>query len=482
MSADGFQALTDWLARYPEWLAFALFITAFLESLALAGIIIPGVAILFAIAALAGQTSMPLAAVLIWAGAGAIAGDGISFALGRRFHGRLDRLWPLNRYPRLISKGEQFFRSHGGKSVIVGRFVGPVRPIIPLIAGAFLMPWRRFLAFNLSSAVGWAPVYVLPGYLVGSAMASDLKPPPHFYPVLAASLLILTAVYLLFIRFQLGLGRDSRFYQWLARRMESYRATHRFWRLYSSQRPDHVGEFPLPSLMLGLASLALFVILSILTLTTDLLTAYDQIAADWLTQLRHPVPDSIMVAVTLLGDPTILLSAAVLAILVMMFRGFYAAGFHVAGAALLASVAVWLFKDVTAVARPELVLQPPLSEAYPSGHATGVTVVCSLLASFVSRETRPGMRWQYYLLFSVPIVLVAISRAYLGVHWMTDVSAGVLMGLAISGLVRTSFSRFDNAPVTLDPTLVVAALIWVGICVVYVSQNWTLAMVQYAPA
>lgn len=482
MSADDFQALTDWLALYPEWLAFALFLTAFLESLALAGIIIPGVAILFAIAALAGQTSMPIATALLWAGAGAVAGDGLSFALGRQFHGRLDRLWPLNRYPGLITKGERFFQSHGGKSVIIGRFVGPVRPIIPLVAGALLMPWRRFLAFNLSSAVGWAPVYVLPGYLVGSAMASDIEPPPHFYPVLLISLLILTAVYLLFIRFQLGLGRDSSLYKWLASRMESYQATHRFWQLYSSQRPDHVGEFPLPSLMLGLASLALLLIVSQLTLTTGLLTPYDQAAADWLQQLRHPVSDGFMVAVTLIGDPPVLISAATLAVLVMVFRGFYAAGWHVAGAALLTSVAVWLLKDATAVARPELVLQPPVSQAYPSGHATGITVMCSLLASFVARETRPGNRWQYYLLFSVPIVLTAFSRVYLGVHWMTDITAGVLLGLTIAGLIRVSFSRFDNAPLTVDPSLIIATIVWATLCVVYISQNWAGAMVSYTSA
>lgn len=481
MSADDFQALTDWLALYPEWLAVALFLTAFLESLALAGILIPGVAILFAIAALAGQTAMPLTAALLWAGAGAIAGDGLSFALGRQFQGRLDRLWPLNRYPTLISKGEYFFRRHGGKSVIIGRFVGPVRPIIPLVAGALLMPWRRFLAFNLSSAVGWAPVYVLPGYLVGSAMASDIKPPPHFYPVVAISLGILIAVYLLFIRFQLGLGRDSRAYKWLANRTENYQATHRLWHLYSSQRPDHVGEFPLPSLMLGLASLALFLILSQLTLTTDVLVAYDRLATDWLAQLRHPILDGVFVAITLLGDPAILVSGACLAVLVMMFRGFYAAGLHVAGAALVTSMAVWLLKDATAVARPELVLQPPLSEAFPSGHATGITVLCSLLASFIARETRPGRRWQFYLICSLPLVMVAISRIFLGVHWATDVTAGVLLGLAISGLIRTSFSRYDNTPVTIDISLMLAGLVWGAFCLGYVVQQWPSAMIRYSP-
>lgn len=481
MNAEGFQALTDWLALHPHWLGFALFITAFLESLALAGIVIPGVAILFAIAALAGQTAMPLVAVLIWAGAGAIAGDGLSFALGRQFRGRLDKLWPLNRYPGLITKGERFFRSHGGKSVIIGRFVGPIRPIIPLVAGALLMPWRRFLAFNLLSAVGWAPVYILPGYLVGSAMASDIKPPPHFYPVVAISLLILTAVYLLFIRFQFGLGRDSRVYQWLANQMDTYQATHRFWRLYSSQRPDHAGEFPLPSLMLGLASMAFFIIVSQLTLTTDLLTPFDHLAADWLAQLRHPVPDRVMVAITLFGDPAVLVSAALLAVLVMVFRGFYAVGLHVAGAAVLTSLLVWLLKDATAIARPELVLQPPSSEAYPSGHATGITVLYSLLASFIARETRPGRRWQYYLIFSVPIVLIAISRVYLGVHWLTDITAGLMLGLAISGLVRASFSRFDNAPITLDVSLIVAVTAWGAVCIGYVIHEWPQAMIRFAP-
>jgi undecaprenyl-diphosphatase len=390
MSADDFQALTDWLALYPEWLAFALFLTAFLESLALAGIVIPGVAILFAISALAGQTAMPLAAVLIWAGAGAISGDGLSFAIGRRFQGRLNKLWPLNRYPGLIIKGEQFFRRHGGKSVIIGRFVGPVRPIVPLIAGALLMPWRRFLAFNLSSAVGWAPVYILPGYLVGSAMASDIKPPPHFYLVLAISLLVLTLVYTLFVRFQLGLGRNGRLYNWLASRMQSFQATHRFWHLYSSQRPDHTGEFPLPSLMLGLASMALFVIVTQLTLNTDLLTSYDQTAAQWLAQIRHPIPDSILISISLLSDPFILVSAGILAVLVMLFRGFYSAAIHIAGAALLTSAAVWLFKDAAAVARPEQLSQIQLPDAYPSGHAAGITVLCALCsAGQLCRQRNP---------------------------------------------------------------------------------------------
>ena len=158
MTGSWFTELTTWVAGNPGWLVFALFATALIESLAIAGIIVPGVAMLFAFA---GKTGIPLSEALIWAGLGAVAGDVLSFSIGRLLKGRLDAVWPLSRYPGLIAKGENFFRAHGGKSVIIGRFVGPIRPVIPMVAGALHMPWRTFITFNLLSAVGWALVYIL---------------------------------------------------------------------------------------------------------------------------------------------------------------------------------------------------------------------------------------------------------------------------------------------------------------------------------
>jgi undecaprenyl-diphosphatase len=154
---------------------------------------------------------MPLPEALLWAGLGAIAGDTASFGLGRLLQGRLTTAWPLSRYPKMISTGERFFYRHGGKSVIIGRFVGPIRPVIPLVAGALMMSWRRFLAFNIGSAIAWAPVYIFPGFLVGSAMASEIRPPAHFYAVIGISLAALALVYFVLLRFQLGLVKAAAF-------------------------------------------------------------------------------------------------------------------------------------------------------------------------------------------------------------------------------------------------------------------------------
>ncbi|PXX90156.1 phosphoesterase [Marinobacter vulgaris] len=479
MSSEWLQALSAWLGSNPGWLSAGLFFTAFLESLALAGILIPGVAIIFAVSALAGQTAMPVLEVMLWAGAGAVTGDGISFALGRLFQGRLDKLWPLNHFPGFIAKGEVFFRLHGGKSVVIGRFVGPIRPVIPLVAGAFLMPWRRFLAFNLSSALAWAPTYVLPGYLFGSAVASDFEPPAHFYPVIGISAGILVVIYLLFFRFQLGLGHSSRVYQGLAGLMARYHITRRFWRRYTSQRPAQAGEFPLPSLSLALGAGALFMILGQLVTATGMFAPFNNLALEWFAQLRSPLLDPVMILLTLLGDPPVLLAAAALSSLVLGMRGFYAAALHVAGAALLATVLVWALKNLSAIPRPELVLGPPESGAFPSGHATGITVFSSLAASFIARESRLRWRWRYYLAFSLPIVLIGLSRLYLGVHWFTDVVAGVLLGLSISGLTRASYSRYDNIPLTTDSSLLAAGIAWALYIVWYVTANWSEAVVLY---
>ncbi|MCM0611067.1 bifunctional DedA family/phosphatase PAP2 family protein [Marinobacter sediminum] len=481
MSTSWLGDLSAWLSIHPGWLAAALFSTAFVESLAIAGIIVPGVAILFAVAALAGQTGMPLIAALIWAGLGAIAGDTISFALGRMLQGRLDSVWPLSRFPALIAKGEYFFRQHGGKSVVIGRFVGPVRPVIPMIAGALLMPWQRFIAFNVASAVGWAPVYILPGFLVGNALASEIQPPAHFYAVIGISLATLLMVYLVLFRFQLGLGEGSRFYSWLERAMAHYDATHRFWRLYTNTRPAQEGEFPLASFMLAAGASGLLLLWGQLATHTQVLTPFNHLALEWFEQLRQPLLDGPAIVATLLGDPPVLVAAAILGCLALMFRGYYAAAAHIVAATLLTIVLVWLLKFTLSIPRPDEVLSPPTSGSFPSGHSAGITVFVTLLASFVAGETRNRKRWQTYVLFSLPLLPVAISRLYLGVHWFTDIIGGILLGLAITSGVRASYSRFDRIHLSADLTLVLAGMLWFAFTIGYLVLAWPNALIAYRP-
>lgn len=161
--------LLTWLASHTRWLGLAIFMIAMLESLAVAGLLIPGVLLLFAAAALAGGGSLGLLPTLAWAFAGAVCGDLLSFALGRWFHQDIRRLRIFQRHPQWIDRGESFFRRYGPYSIVLGRFIGPIRPIIPMVAGMFDMPTWRFLLVNVLSALAWAPVYVLPGYITGNA-------------------------------------------------------------------------------------------------------------------------------------------------------------------------------------------------------------------------------------------------------------------------------------------------------------------------
>ena len=103
--------------------------------------------------------------------AGAVAGDGVSYWLGHHYKRRLTGLWPFSRYPGMLQRGETFFSRNGGKSILLGRFVGPVRPVIPVVAGMMGMKPVHFSIVNVLSAIGWALVYILPGVVFGTSLA-----------------------------------------------------------------------------------------------------------------------------------------------------------------------------------------------------------------------------------------------------------------------------------------------------------------------
>ena len=135
MDLATFQPLLHWLGTHPGWASLVVFLIAFAESLLLVGLLFPGTVIMFGIGTLVAVGVLDLWATLAWAAVGAVMGDGISFWLGYHYKDRLRVMWPISRYPGLVHRGEQFFLKHGGKSVLFGRFVGPVRPILPAEIG-----------------------------------------------------------------------------------------------------------------------------------------------------------------------------------------------------------------------------------------------------------------------------------------------------------------------------------------------------------
>ena len=109
--------------------------------------------------------------LLVAATVGAIAGDGLSFWLGQRYHREILLGWPLNRYPRFIDRSEAFINRYGVASVFLARFTAVVRAFVPLVAGILKMSPLQFYAANILSALAWAPAHVFPGVLLAMAIS-----------------------------------------------------------------------------------------------------------------------------------------------------------------------------------------------------------------------------------------------------------------------------------------------------------------------
>ncbi len=164
MFNEWFTNIVNWSAANPAWAGVVIFLISMSESLFVVGFFVPGLLAMGAIGGLVSKGALPLIPTLIWAIAGAIVGDGIGYAIGRVYKDSLSELWVFRRFPKLLNRSKIFFNDYGSLSVVIGRFVGPVRPFIPAVAGIMSMCPRQFLVANVISAALWAPIYMAPGY------------------------------------------------------------------------------------------------------------------------------------------------------------------------------------------------------------------------------------------------------------------------------------------------------------------------------
>ncbi|EAR9308171.1 TPA: DedA family protein [Salmonella enterica subsp. salamae serovar 35:g,m,s,t:-] len=170
----------------------AVLLVAFLESLALVGLILPGTVLMAGLGALIGSGELNFWHAWLVGIIGCLMGDWISFWLGWRFKKPLHRWSFMKKNKSLLDKTEHALHQHSMFTILVGRFVGPTRPLVPMVAGMLDLPVAKFIGPNLIGCLLWPPFYFLPGILAGAAIdiPSDMQSGDFKWLLLATALLL----------------------------------------------------------------------------------------------------------------------------------------------------------------------------------------------------------------------------------------------------------------------------------------------------
>jgi membrane protein DedA with SNARE-associated domain len=463
-----------------SWTYLLVGALAFLETGAFVGLVAPGEFTVILGGVIAGQGEVELIPLLSLVWACCVLGDSTSFLIGRK----LGRAFLLKHGPRVkitherLEQVESYFERHGGKTILIGRFVGLVRALAPFIAGSSGMRYRRFIPYSILGTGLWAATFTLLGYFFYRSFTevADIAGRATFaFGVFVVSVVGIVLVYRRLRdpeeRRKLAEWLDSQSCRPLLRPVAA--VIRPLWRVVV--RP--VWAFALPRLRflrdrvtpgeLGIelttafavAIVGLYVFFAYALELDDRpgrLTAADRETLDWSEDLRADFAVDVAKLVTGLGSfwivtAVLLVALAILAArrrpieLMVLLLGFAT----VYGAVQLAKVGV----DRP---RPDDPLVSVSNASYPSGHAAYGTVYVAM--AVVAARVLAGLasRAAFVLAAIAVAAAIGVSRIYLHAHYWSDVAGGWALGagvfgtFAIGGLVigfiRQNAARARAAP------------------------------------
>ena len=476
------------IQHHPGMAYTAVFLVAFLESLVLVGLVVPGTVIMFGIGAVVATGGLEMKPVLVLAMAGAIAGDGVSYWLGRRYREALGSIWPFRRHPEILKKGEVFFNRHGGKSVLFGRFVGPVRPVIPAVVGMLGMAPGQFAAINVLSAIGWAFAYLLPGFFFGTSLALagtvSTRLAVLIFIVLAASWGFVWLIRrLVLLATRRGPAWFDAVEAWIipARPAAGARRPVRRILYFLFHRPH--GEEVFFGVLVLLLIGAVWGFLGVLqdVLARDPLVLADQTVFHFMQSLRTLWADRIFIAITEIGDALVNVWLAVSILLVLLVkRCNRTAGFWTV-AVVGGWVGVRLLKWALHLPRPMTLYHGISAYGFPSGHTTMNLILFGFLAILLMRGMGATWRWGNFVGALLISFIIAVSRLYLGAHWLSDVLGGIFIGSAWIALLGIAYLKSPAEPVPRGLVGLVALLVVVIAGGWHVARQHETDLAFYAP-
>lgn len=164
--------LASFVAQHGAWVYALLFAIVFCETGLVVTPFLPGDSLLFVVGALAAAGGMDIVLVMALLVAAALSGDNVNYWIGRWAGPRVFRLEDSRWFnPKHLARTHDFYDRHGGKAIILARFVPIVRTYVPFVAGVGAMPYARFLAFSVAGALAWVLSLCLAGYWFGNIPA-----------------------------------------------------------------------------------------------------------------------------------------------------------------------------------------------------------------------------------------------------------------------------------------------------------------------
>ena len=432
------------------WTYALVGLLAFLETGAFVGLVAPGETVVIAGGVIAGQGTIQLLPLigLVWVCA--VLGDTTSFYVGRRLgRGFLERHGAKVKITHeRLEQVDGYFDRHGGKTILIGRFIGLVRALAPFIAGSSGLPYRRFIPYSIVGTGLWATVFCVLGYVFWRSFDQvvDIAGQAVFgFGVTVALIVGIVVIYKNrheirdwlvaheqhpLIRPLFAIGRPV----YRVVRPVAHAVTPHVRFLWNRVTPGELGlEL---TTAVAVAGVGIFVFVLYLVVLSDSLapTPLDTEMLDLADKLNTQVGVDVAKVISALGAfPAVSALAGVAAVLLAMRRRVAELIVLLGGLGLVYG-AVHIARTAVDRPRPARPLVDTVLSSYPSGHSAYAT---AWIAVALLLTRRLGLA-SYAALVTGAIVLAAaigLTRIYLRAHYWSDVAGGWGMGVGIFGLL-----------------------------------------------
>ncbi len=433
--------LINLVSRVGHWGYLIIFLGAMLESAAFLGVIVPGESLVLVAGFFAAQGLLDLDGLIVVVAIGATLGDSIGYELGRwlgrpgllRYGGR------FGLHKARVDRAEAFFARHGGKSVFLGRFVGFARALVPFLAGSSRMPYRQFLPYNAMGAILWSIAVVLLGYFLGASWGIAERWIGRASAIIGGVLVVILGLAWLWrwaVRHEAGIKqRWTHFLEHPRVAKVRRRFAPQIEFLQARLSPQgYLGLHLTLAAVVFIGASWLFGGIAQDLIAGDPLTVVDVQVFDWFQSHATPTLTQFMQFITgLHGVLGITALALILGLFLIWKRYWYwllTLALALPGGMLLNVFMKFAFER----SRPSSFDSPLLAistYSFPSGHAAGATLFYGVLAAVVIANIR-AWRWRVLVALAALLIvmLVGVSRIYLGDHYLSDVLAAFAESVA----------------------------------------------------